>query len=231
MSSPYSYEQFYRIHDAAMKVWVETFHVDYGTGAGNGPGAQPAIFNPPRNDVPIVAVMASPDRAFAAAADLLINTGLIPGSTQQVWQDTVALLNGLPLPIVSIYRGDAQFDPTMSGVPKRFPLGGSGSLASSTVQYWRPYRIPYQLDFWSQKTYTDSFFREWLESQCGIVGNLQNELYISVTHDPPYGVKRQSLLNFGARDNAALEGNQERYRRTTYSLSLRAWFIPNPNSP
>lgn len=226
MSLPYSWEQFLRIHDAAMKTWLEGLHVDYGDGSAKGPGGNPPVFDPPRQDVPIIAVMASPDRAFAAAADLLINTGMVTGGAQKAWQDEVVKLNGLPLPIASIYRGDPQRDPSMAGVPKRFPL--SQAQPNTIVQYWRAYRIPYQIDFWQRYVYTDSFIREWMEVQFGGIGNEENETYITVTHTPPYGDKRQSLLNQGSQDNSDLEGNQTRYKRFTYSLSLRGWFITNP---
>jgi hypothetical protein len=200
-----------------MQIWLNGMIVDYGDYGG--------VLKGPLNGVPIISCFASPDRAFAQAADLLIKTGKTTGGTAENWANEVNRLNGLPLPIVSIYRSDAQYDPSLAGIPKRFPLS---TAPTTSVQYWRPYRIPYQLDFWSMKTYTDTLFREWMESQFGIIGNLQNEAYISVTHVAPYGVKRQSLLNEGARDTSYLEGNQPRYRRLTYSLSLRAYLIPNP---
>jgi hypothetical protein len=177
-----------------------------------------------RNNQPIISVYSSPDRAFAAASDLLIRTGWIPGLSNSAELDNVELLNGLPLPLCSVWRTNHERDPSMQGVPKQI---ASDSTHTHYYPLWMSYWLYYDVSFWSQKKYTQNFAMEWMEAQFGTLGNLGNECFIPVVHNPPFGQKTQSLQLESYNDNSDLEGNDPRYMRWDYSLRLRGWFQRN----
>jgi hypothetical protein len=222
MSTPNTLEQFFRVHDQAMLSWVQTLHVDYGDGSVN-PTAPP-LFSTPKNNVPIIAVFASPDRAFAQAYETLINIGWISGTGTAEQEANVDILNGLPLPLVSIQRLDEEQDLERMNVPAFIYTDDTNE---HTYPMWQTYWFPYELNFWCQKRYTDTFIREWLYGQMGARGNLAKETVINVVHASPFGTKRQCLQLLNISDNSDLEGNDPHYLRFTVSVQLRAYLIQN----
>ena len=214
MSFPFTYENYYRVHDTALMNWVKSLHVDYN--------AKDSPIQPPQVNVPIISVFASPDRAFAQALDLLTRTNWITtAGSPKVDASNAAKLNGLPLPLVSIQRGDDEPDHEMEGIPKR--IGFSANNTTASFPLWKPRWIPYELTFWGRKTFTDNYIREWILGQLGTRGNLSNEVYIDVIHTDPWGVKRQSLQIIDFTDESDLEGRQIRFKRVLCRVRLRGW--------
>lgn len=175
-----------------------------------------------RNNTPIISVLASPDRSFAQASDLLKKTGWIPGVGSETADKDLDLFNGMPLPLVSVERTEHDIDNDLLGVPKKIAADNTNT---SFYAYWTPYWFYYTLSFWTTKKYTMNFCAEWMESQFGMLGNLGRETYITVGHSNPWGSKRQSLQRESFSDNSDLEGSDPRTFRWDYSLKMRAWLI------
>lgn len=222
MSAPHSFEDTLRKHDAAIFNWLGRLRVDYGTVGGED-----------RSDFPILRVFASPERAFARVVDTLVRLCWIDGGTAAEMRDSADDFAVLPLPIVSITRGDPELDPELRGTPKQYRKRHYNLKTREWENHPWPahYRTPYTLNFWMQKRYTEAYIREWIMSEFGPVGVGENETLIPVIHDEPWGEDLQALRHDGTSDLSDLEGEEPRWIRFELTVNLRTWFYRRTNDP
>ena len=222
MSAPHSFEDTIRIHDIGFFNWLGTLRVDYGTVGGED-----------RSDFPILRVFASPERAFAQVTDLLVRMCWIDGATAADMRDNADRFAVLPLPVVSIQRGDPLPDPELRGTPKVFRQRWLNLRTGQWERHPFPghYRTPYTATFWMKKRYTEAYIREWIMAQLGLVGMAENEVLIDITHQDPWALMPQALRFDGWSDLSDLEGEGQRYIRVEVSFNLRTWFFRNVDQP
>jgi len=219
---PHSFEDTLRKHDAAIFNWLGGLRVDYGTVGGED-----------RSDFPILRVFASPDRMFAGVTDLLVRLCWIDGTTAADMRQNADNFAVLPLPIVSITRGDPELDPELRGTPKQFRKRFYNLKDRQWENHPWPahYRTPYTLNFWMTRRYTEAFIREWVMAQFGPRGVSENETLITVEHDAPWGTFQQALRFDGSSDLSELEGEEPRWIRFEITVNLRTWFMRVVNEP
>jgi hypothetical protein len=217
---PYSLDDAIRAHDAAIADWLGTYLVDYGTINGQD-----------RDDFPILRVMASPHRAFAATADMLVAQGWITDDDPKVAAARATYeWPVLPLPVISFERDN----PTISNeLANSAGIIRKGTFDPATGE-WQAYQYPthyvtvYRATLWSEKKYTQADFTEWVLSQLGTRGAGPLEMYLSVNHGPVVGSVAQALRYTGAADMSDLEGNDARHMRTQFQFVLRSWLWRAP---
>lgn len=220
MATPFTLGNTMRAHDAAVYDWLGTHLVDYNTVSGAA-----------RNGVPVLRVFAAPERAFSSIVDLLVRQNWLPGADADAMR--TAGENGwpkLPLPVVTIERGEPVADPDAGAVTKvarRIHLNPATGKWESH-RYPSAYQVDYRLTFWCAKRYTEVNFREWLYAQLGGLGMTHHEVLLSVTHPAPWGVQRQRIRLAGSADFSALEGEEQRYFRHEYTLTLRMLLFRPP---
>ena len=212
--APFPNESPLRVHDQAMVTWLSGLHVDYGT-----------INGADRTDFPILTVLATPDRTFAEVADLLVTSGWVGGSTDSVRRVNANALEVLPTPFVSVWRGDPVLDMAHTRVVPTMQFWDRDNQTVNSYYHPRYYDVPYTLSFFSQKTYTDNYLREWLMGQFSVIGCSANERLIPVVHANPFGTTKQCLRFRGTSDRSNLEGNQPRYKRFDANLELRMLYL------
>lgn len=218
MASPYTLDDSIRVHRKALMDWLGGLHVDYGTVEGVA-----------RNNVPVLRVFATPDRAVAAAANLLIEQGWITKASANRLKTEGSGIEVLPLPLLTISEIDPIQDAEFAGVQKvgmRYIDRTTGKVMTHPAP--GHYKIDYTITAWSMKQYTMSFIREWFMSQFGVVGCAHNERLIPVTHKAPWGVSNQSLKFSASADLSDLEGENPRYMRVDFTVTLRAWIPKTP---
>jgi hypothetical protein len=209
-----------RRHDEAVHGWFGGLLVDYGTVSGTV-----------RNQVPILRVMASPDRAWAALENILVSQKWVAGANDDERRKNARQdFDTLPLPFLSIERADPQPYLDGGGVPKRFRrqrfVGGT--------QQWEEhawpgsYRTEYRATFWSSKRYTMEWMREWIFSQLGKLGAAEPEVFIQVQHADPWGPLPQALHFDGSADLSELEGDKPRYLRSEWTFTLNTLHFRAP---
>lgn len=219
MSSPYTYEEAIRTHRQAFYDWLGGIHVDY-------PPDEGGLYTQRANH-PILRTFASPDRAFATVAEMLIKTGWF---VDQADAEAMRVKSGewsiLPLPFVTIQMGDPAIDPEFSSAPKR-PQRSYNTTTGHWERHPWPghYRTSFAASFWCRKVYTDDHIREWILAQFGNIGAGISETFIPVKHRPPWGTMIQALKMEGSDDQSQLEGSDTRYRRFTFNFSLRTWIM------
>jgi hypothetical protein len=168
--------------------------------------------------------MASPQRAVAEAVKLLVHMGWISAAdaaeaNTRGQQD----FSTLPLPLISFVREEPVLEPELAGAPKQLRR----KFLDPTTGKWLfcdwpgMYRTDYRITFWSKKRYSAVHFREWVYSQLGKVGKLDNETFIPVEHESPWGTIEESLKFTGSNDLSNLEGTDQRYIRVEFTFSLR----------
>ena len=235
MAEVHSLEDTMRRHDEAVLAFIRQLRVDYGN-LGLGIEERRSGFFAPidRNNVPILAVLASPQRAVAKTVDFLLHTGWLTGNSVEAQEATKARLEEaarqnfavLPLPLVSVRRDDPLPNPQDAGVPKIFRKQCFDPLAGEWQQHQWPvaFETRYSLTFWSIKRYTEVFFREWVYAQLGARGVGNAEVLIPVEHNPPWNVMRQRFTFEGSADVSALEGADDaRLLRFEFPFRLRTW--------
>lgn len=221
MAKPFSFDDTMRIHDAAVYDFVGTLLVDYGNISGQL-----------NNNFPILRVMASPQRSIAQVVDLLISLKWIEDADKdkliEKARDNFAVL---PLPLVTIERGEPTPDPELAGVPKVFrriflnPDTGKWEFH----QWPGHYKTDYTLTFWSVKQYTMAFLREWVYGQLGQIGAGEYETFLDVKHRQPWGIVKSSFKFTGSGNLSDLEGEESRYMRIEFSFTLRTWMTKEPS--
>lgn len=223
MAAPYSLENTLRIHDEALKNWLQQFHVDYGTISGQN-----------RNDSPVITVFSAPHRAFAATVDQLVSQGWVQESDPEISRARATYdWPVLPLPVFTIDRDDPIISNELANVPAEFTYG----LLNEATGEWKPapypihYLTQYRVTIWSEKKYTHAHFMEWLLSQIGRKGMWQREVLIPVQHAAPWGTLQQALRYLGSANLSDLEGFDARHIRSQLSFNLRTWFMKEMNTP
>jgi hypothetical protein len=203
-------------------LWLDTLKVNYGDISGT-----------PRQNFGILRCFATPHRAVAEMEQLLVRKGWLDPNNPGIGDgmDTKALetWKRIPLPFVSIYRQTPTIDET------RFMRSGVRSLSFSPDKRKAnlsrtplPINIPYQLDFWYKRKFTEAHIWEWLFSQMANYGNAHNELFRTVTIGNGWGDKIIPLRLEGMSDNSDLEPSESnRILRSTVDMVARAWlFFP-----
>ena len=220
MSAPYTYEDSVRAHDAAMYDWLGKIRVDYGD-----------VFGMPRNSVPPLRCFASPQRAFATVVDTLVAQKWIDAPTADQMRQHANDMSVLPLPVLTIERGEPSPDPELSGVPRIFQstFWNAGTQKWTSHQWPGHYRTEYTVTVWSNKRYTDAFLREWLYGELGKIGMGESEVLVEVKHKEPFGTWKQACRFTGSSDLSDLEGEAQRYIRTAFTFSLRTWIFKPAN--
>lgn len=222
MASPYTYEEAVRVHRQAVMNWLGGLHVDY-------PADEDGVWTQ-RSNWPILRTFASPDRPFAAISDLLLSQGWFKDKTTADEMRTAASnardLSVFPLPIVTVQMSDPVQDSAFASAVKE-PLRTYNATAGRWERHPWPghYRTAFTATFWCRKVYTDDHIREWVMSQFGNRGANNNETFIPVVHAEPWGTMMQALRLDGSDDQSALEGNDPRYRRFSYTFNLRTWVM------
>lgn len=183
------------------------------------------------SDEPILWRFASPHRMVAALADALVTRDWIPGTTAADMRENAKEFLVLPLPFVTIRRGDPVRDTSYEGVPKEFRLVEYDPDTNKFIKYPYPshFRTTYTLNFWCHYRYSEAHVREWMYAQFGRRGALHNEAFIPVVHASPFGTWTHSLLDEGTSDLSDLESeDDQRWIRFEWTLSLRTWmFLPS----
>ena len=221
MAKPYTIDDTMRIHDTAVHDWLGGLLVDYGTIAGQN-----------NNNFPILRVFASPQRAMAQVVDLLISLKWITNDDKdkllEAARDDFAVL---PLPIVTIERGEPQPDPELSGVPKVFRrIFLNCDTGKWEFHQWPAhYKTDYTFTFWSVKRYTMAFLREWVYGQLGQIGASEYETFLDVVHRSPWNTIKSSFKFTGSGDLSDLEGENSRYMRVEFTFTLRTWMTKEPS--
>lgn len=219
---PYTYEDARRVHDQAFVDWIQTFRCDYGNIAGTD-----------RNNVPCLAVFASPDRPFAAVADILVARRWIAGATADAMRTAAKGFEVLPMPLCIIQRIG---EPTPDGELSRPPGFIDNMVLNEATQQWTPHPFPrfyytqYSVQFWSRKQTTGNLFAAWLFSNLGKQGSAHNEAMIPVQHAEPWGEMLQRVRFEGAVDTSDLEGDNPRYIRVDYTFNLRTLIMHLPKA-
>lgn len=220
MPNAYLLEDTIRTLDSAVYNWIGLFKVNYGTIAGVD-----------RTNCPILRTFASPHRAFAQVADLLVAQNWIAGDNPALQRARATIeWPVLPLPIATIERDDPIIDNSLANpaaVWRRAHADANGNFISH--QYPLHYLTQYRVTFWSEKRYTHAAFMEWILSQLGLRGSLQSEILLPIEHPEPWGVQYHQLRYIGSADLSDLEGNDARHIRSMLSFTLRSWAFRAPD--
>lgn len=219
MTEP-TFENTVRLLDKAIFDWLDGFTVNYGVVNGQE-----------RNQHPILRVFASPQRAFATVADLLVREGWVPGDSPELKKATAeAHWPTLPLPIITIERDDPIISNELANPSAQVtrlmynPATGTSEMHEFPLHYLTQYR----LTLWCDKQYTRAAFVEWLMNQLGRRGAWQDELFLNVEHPLPWGKQIHQLRYTGSANLSDLEGNDARHIRQMYSIILRSWMFRTP---
>ncbi len=222
MAAPYTLENTIRVLDSAFYNWLGLFKVNYGEIAGVE-----------RKNFPILRVFASPHRAFAQVADLLVSQGWMAGDNPALQRARANVeWPVLPLPVASIERDDPILDNSLANaaaVWRRVQVNGNGDYVSH--QYPLHYLTQYRVTFWCDKRYTHAAFIEWMLAQLGLRGSGQSEILIPIEHPEPWGAQYHQLRYLGSADLSDLEGNDARHIRSMLSFTLRSWAFRTPDAP
>jgi len=213
MSDIHAHEDALRVHDTAFYAWFEDLLIDYGDLAGKS-----------KNQTPILRVFASPSRPFARIADTLVSRGFVDAATADKLLESANASNDisvLPLPMLTLMRGDTRPDTELSGVPKRYRKLPSRNAGYASSQWPGMYLTDYTATVWCAKRYTEAYIKEWLFSKLGNLGANEAEAFLPVTHREPFGVMHQRLRFEGSSDNSDLEGDEPRWIRFDLTFTLR----------
>ncbi len=220
MANPFTLGDSIRDHDKAVYDWLGGLLVDYGTIAGVA-----------RDGFPILRIYASPQRAFAAVTDMLVEQNWLATTTAATMRaDGDAHWPELPMPLATIDRDEPAPDSSLAGVPLQFrrvylnPTTGKWETHSWPGHYLTTYRVTFR----TVKKYTEAFLREWIYGQMGQIGAANNETFIHVTHPAPWGVQPHMLRFDGSVNLSALEGEESRMLVYEFSFTLRTWIFRKP---
>lgn len=239
----HSFENTMRQHDAAFFSFWDALHVDYGAaGLGIEDNVNSLFAEINRNDLPILKVFATPQRAVARVVDELVMSGWIAGAdvdAQEANAETLREKAGedfgvLPLPILTIMREEPVPNPQDSGVPKVFrkQCFNETNQAYQTQRWPGAWEISYRVTAWGIKRATMAFIREWVMSQVGVLGANESELFLPVRHSAPWGIINQTLSLDSITDQSQLEGQDDaRTLRQEFAFTLKMWHFKRPEAP
>ena len=236
----HSFEDTIRQHDVAFFAFWDALHVDYGAvglGIEDNVNSPFAAIN--RNDLPILKVFATPQRAVARVVDELVMSGWIAGADAAAQAANAEVLREkagedfgiLPLPILTITREEPVPNGQDSGVPKVFrkQCFDEDNQAYQTQRWPGAWEISYRVTAWGIKRATMAYIREWVMSQIGVVGGLESELFLPVRHAAPWGIIQQTLSLDSITDQSQLEGTDDaRMLRQEFAFTLKMWHFKRP---
>jgi hypothetical protein len=224
VAEPYTFDDTVRIHDLAIWTWLGKLLVDYPK-IENPLDA--AIIIPEKKAHPIIRVKASPDRAFAKIVDTLVGQNWVPSETGQALRDKLDdNLAVLPLPAFSWQRLDPRPDPELSNVPFVYRKGFYDCEKKRYVFYRWPktWLTDYTVTFWANREFSKAFFMEWFMSEFGNIGATIRETFIPVIHKEPWGeITARLQLTGDLSDLSELEGEEPRWVRSEFTVTLRTW--------
>lgn len=212
MSTPHSFENTLRIHDEAFDRWLNGLTVDYGNLGGSS-----------KLNHPILRVMATPERAFAALHNQLIKQGFVTGGTVDEQLDNAKAFKTAVLPLASIERIYQGSHLEYGGVPKRLrtQVLRQGVLEYESHPWPGMHQVEYRLNLWCLKHYTLAYMQEWILSQLGLLGTAETEVWINVDHGDPWGTLLQAMRLTSNNTLHNHEGEEDqRYFRHEFSFTL-----------
>lgn len=169
--------------------------------------------------------MATPRRAFAQMKDLLVRKG---------WLDPAAINKAsyqmVPLPFASIMRmapilAQDRFSPFT--ITKGLVDSEIKKIAKSRFPI--PIDIPYQVDFWVRRKFTEARILEWLFSKLARQGVGLDEFTLTVNLGSFFGNKLVTVAVGSFADNSSLEPDElDVDIRFTVDLTIKAWMTPLP---
>jgi len=219
MARPLTNDNAFRIYDEAIYDWLEDLRFNYGTVNGVA-----------RDNFPVLRCFATGDHAFSAIYAKLVREGLIPPTVTKEDIRTYSIEKpGNVLPFLAISRGDEVPDPSRQAVPvdiRTIEFSADGTSAYKT-KFPKPYTIPYTLEFYCLRNYTDIYFREWRIAQFGNDSVNGEGTEIPVDHRLPWGTLPIRVDFDGVTTNTELEGIDfhNRIRRMTVDLKVHAWIF------
>jgi len=161
-------------------------------------------------------VFATPDRAFATAAEIW---GL---------DEKRALL----LPIVSVEQQEIVKDELRYrnlGVrwrPSNIGYSDENKTEGNSAVFPRAYDLSYQVDFWSKTDAAANAFAQWVAFEFV----LQKPAFLSVSFEgvwSGWGRKLIELVSEGVSDTSTLEADEDRTEvRMTWTFTLKGWLLP-----
>lgn len=232
MSRPDTFENTFRLFDQAVYDWLGGLLVDYGdiVPKPETPDPTTGVRVPTKS---LLRVITTPERAFAEMQNLLVAKGWMDESLKS--DD----FRNVPLPFASIYRMGPIPRMNQMMVPGRFKrLYRDHEGNWMGADYPTPYDIPYDIQFWCMKRYTEVHIWEWLTSRAGRRGAGGSEFYLHVDHEKwphenhpnkvcIYGTQLHSVHFDALTDITDLEPMEmaPRYVRFSLLLTVRAWMM------
>lgn len=228
MATPHTLDDFLRVHDEAIMDWLSGLLVDYTYERNDNVKID-------KRKVPILKVFATPQRAFSDLATQLITqkTDFLPPGTDAAKFDNAKWFDVMPLPVVSVSRPNRFVRDPMASNPSLPSYLGIDPITGRAIMSRMPVggTIDYALNFWCQKRYTEAYITEWIENQFGKVGWAPDERALVVKHRAPIGPTNRPLKNMGSTDLSDLEGDEQRYIRFEYTVTLKAYLYPGIDVP
>lgn len=215
MVYPQTLENTLRVYDEAILDWVAGLTVDYGT-----------IFGRPLPNHPILRVLASPQKAFASMRNILIQDGLIIGQTPSDTLAEAEAIKVVPLPIITVQRGDYYHDESRMNSPFTFYKFERRGRQYFDHPHPIAIKIPYTVFFWSKKRYTANYFQEWVDVQLGKRGASPSEKFLVINH-PLWGNQLHAWKKMNHFDASKMEGVFWDFREMQfyYEFELNAWIF------
>ncbi len=163
-------------------------------------------------------VMSSPQRAFSTMRDVLVKQG-------KLGKD--ATLDMVPLPFISIQRGDPSLNLKYwsRSRMRNMRFTDSSKKYTQTAVFPQPFLLPYTVEIWSKYVQSDAeLFQRFMFAFASA------QSYMMVKHREPWGFKMAAIHLNNMDNNSKLEGGEmdEREIRHTLSLQVEAWLFFDP---
>lgn len=163
---------------------------------------------------PLVVVVATPDRAFSQAWQLL---------TETTEEPPPGALRRLPLPICSLSLSAINYDPNRFRGPHAEMIVGHTSTNAYCTTFPMPYSYSYQIDFWCKYRTTANQFAAWLTGQ---FFSHETVLYADLSKASKfYGKVLIPIQNGNGTLQADTEFDENTFRTIhyTHSITLLGW--------
>lgn len=213
-------KEMHRVYDLCIKSWLSGLRVDYGADNAIGTG---------NSDRPIFSVFATPERAYASMAKLLIEEGFLPQNTSAPHSD-VSDENAYKTfiyPFARIQYNGAT--PSTELARNATILRMSDSDGTSYIQRRAPYPVDlaYSIEFYAKTRSSMNYLMRWLYDQWGRRGAGATEFFIMATHPKPWGDMLVPVQVTGVTDTSILEaeGTDDREIRSTVDFVIRGWQV------
>jgi len=189
---------FFRVYDQGISDWVNNI----------------AILN---GDI-VPHVMASPQRAFSTMRNVLIKQGKLTKD---------ATLDMVPLPFISIQRGDPSLNLKYWSRAKfrNMRFTDSSKKFTETAHFPQPFHLPYSIEVWSKYVQSDAELFERF-----MLTFASSYAYMLVKHREPWGHRFTGIHLDSITNNSKLEGGDldEREIRHTFRATVEAWLFFDP---